>query len=300
MKINWKMTKGLKDLALEDNSVFLQVVSFLIIPVITLILLFPFISAFSIMIGFGAMFVQLIASSIIYDELPITTEEAFITNWIPLILLAPITIPVDIFTSTTTGIWNWFSKKKTEKKVRNAWEYLIEKGLNPKKIDFDKLDKPLGSLSEISNSLFKEVISDQLGRTLIKKSEEIEIVRCEEHGGKICVIGLFTVSEKKPRSDGSNNTTVQGRVFGITFSLSKHTGICKVIHQISQPLSEVHEDEHVEDIWFNLINSSGISSESAKDPLERRRAKHFVDTRSGVIIQDKPVGDPTGQQTELT
>lgn len=298
MKINWKLTNGLKDLITDDDSIVLSMLSSLIIPVLTAVLLFHLTSGASIIFGLLIWLAEIIGGYIVSEETSIPTEKVFFFIWIPFILLAPITIPVDIFTSVSKGIWKWFSKRKSENKIRAAWTHLIEKGLDPKKIGFDKLDKNSKSLSEIARELFEEVILDHLGRSLFPSSEEISIIRYEKHGGKICVIGSLSILENKSRTDGSPDTTVLGRVIGITFSVSKNTGICSVIHYISEPLWKAHEDENVEDMWFNLLNSSGISSESAKDPLERRKMRHFVDEESGVIIED-PVGSQTDCMAEL-
>lgn len=299
MKLEFKMTKAVKEISLENNSL-IPYVSIFIAPVILAVTLFPLFGSWSLAIGglFGVF--QLIFGSAM-SENGIPDEVAFWFLWLPLVMLAPITIPLDIFASVGKGIWKWFSKRKTEKKIRKAWTHLINRGLDPKKIEVDVMGKSTKSLSKIASSLFAEIISDQLGRAPIEEfengiSEEIVVIRVERHGDKICLIGSLTISERNPRDDGSYNSTVQGRVFGITFSVSEHTRVCKVVQHTSRCLSDVHEDEQLEDLWFVLTSSSGVLTETAVDPWQRRMSKNFA---SGVICDTLPVEQENSNSEEL-
>ncbi len=300
MKIQFTATRKLKQIIVdEDRPYFWFYFCSFIIPLTSFALIAPF--------GFGAaavgalitwalqmMFATLISPSR-YE-----IQNAFFC-WIPSILLSPITVPVDFFSSIGKVIWSEFSRQKAAKKIRKAWTHLINRGLDPKKIEVDVMGKSTKSLPEIASSLFAEIISDQLGRAPIEEfengiSEEIVVIRVERHGDKICLIGSLTISERNPREDGSYNSTVQGRVFGITFSVSEHTRVCKVVHHTSRSLSDVHEDEQLEDLWFELTSSSGVLTDTAIDPWQRRVSKNFA---SGVICDTPPVEQENSSAEEL-
>lgn len=300
MKLEFKMTKAVKVVTVNEENVFIQVLSSFIIPIVISTLLFPAIGPASLLLGLASWVIEMFLGCAL-SENGTSNEISFAFLWLPLIMLAPFTIPIDIFSSVGKGIWKWFSKRKTEKKICKAWTHLINKGLDSKKIEVDVIGKSTKSLPKIASSLFAEIISDQLGRAPIGEfesgiSEEIVVIRVERHGDKICLIGSLTISERNPRDDGSYNSTVQGRVFGITFSVSEHTRVCKVVHHTSRSLLDVHEDEHLEDLWFELTSTSGVLTDTAIDPWQRRWSKNFA---SGVIHDTPPTEQENSNSEEL-
>lgn len=303
MKIEFKMTKTLKEVSLDDDGI-VPWVSMCVIPITATFLLFPFMGPVALMIGIVSWFFQIMLASLMNAN-NIPEEFAFFFMWIPVILLAPITIPLDIVSSISKGVWGWFSKRKTEKKIRSSWKYLLEKGLDPHKIEIDSIGNTDNNQAKTAKKLFEEIITDQLERSLIKKSnsnvfEEVKVIRHERNGDKICLIGSFVLSENILRKDGSKNSSIKGRVFGMTFSISEYTGVCKVVHHISRDLREVHEDEQLEDLWFDLTNASDFSSQTAKDPWERRVTKCFGSKSKGAtIFPEETSRDQTSDATEL-
>lgn len=294
MKIEFKITKAMKEIS-TDNDGIVPWFSFFVVPICLTVLSFPFVGPLAIILGIFALVAQIIALGIMQENnFPDEVTLWFI--WIPVILLAPITIPLDIFSSIRKGIWGWFSKKKANKALQKTWQHLLEKGLDNLKIEIDLFDHET-DLSKNIAMLFEEIITDQLGRSIFKKprngvSEKIKIMRFEKIGDKICLIGSFVVTESQSRTDGSNNSFMQGRVFGITLSVSESTGISKVFHHTSRTLQEVHENEQLEDLWFDLLASSGISSNTASDPWKRRMQKCE-------IIQDEAPDGEVISETEL-
>lgn len=295
MNIEFKITKIVKKVSVDQNGIICWV-SLFIIPIAGLVLTAPYLGPLSTLLAAILFFGQIIIGGILCDGFHIDEDVAYFFMWIPVLLLAPLTIPWDIFSSVSKTIWNKLSKNKSEKKLKKSYRQLIEKGLDSRKIETDTRTLH-EDISKTATELFAEIIYDQLGRSLLSKKsgvlEKTKLIKHEKVDDNICLIGSFTVTECKPREDGSKSSTIDGRVFGITFSISKHTEIFKVIHHISRNISEVHGDEQLEDMWFDLTSASGILSETASDPWDRRASKHLQFRNDTVIVSEE--SDPMTQ-----
>jgi hypothetical protein len=305
MKIEFNLTKKIVSVC-DTESV--GMFSSLILPIVIAILSFPFVGPWAIAIGILSWIFEIIVTAgFLHETLDVDENYAFFFIWFPVVILAPITIPVDICSSVVKGIWKWFKKGRADKKTKSAYQSLLKSGLNEREIEIDLVEIPdemtETSLKKIGKRLFQELITDQLDRSILKKSEsgtseKVDLIRVEKDGDKICIIGSFAVSETEKREDSSENKKIKGRVFGVTFSVSKQTGVCKVIHHTSRDLLLAHEEDQLEDLWFDITTASGFSSIKTSDPFERRMSK-FRGPASGVVYEEKPLEDVPIQSQEL-
>lgn len=300
MKIEFTLTRKLKEIVCTNVSDFWFLICFLIIPIITGVLLYPIMSFVSILIAIATMIIQLIIAA---SSSPTSYEirDPFF-GWIPSILLSPITFTYDISYSVFKGIKEYSKKKKVRDKVST----LLTKGLCPKEIEVDHIEGCIEMESaKLADRLFLEVISDQLDRKPIKKGsfkEKLKVMKYQKTASGFFLIGNFISTQKTQRGDGAENSEAKGRVFAIHFAFSPQTEIFRVKHHTSKCISQVETENDIEDMWSDLMITSGNPSE---DFWARRRSRFTnpIDAETGVIFEDSLKEDPRDlpkQQTELT
>lgn len=302
MKIEFTTTRKLKEMTVDEESEFWFWFCSLIIPILFGVLLTPFIGFLPvvILIAFVSYVLQMLIAALMSPSKYYIKNPFF--NWIPNILLSPITLTYDFFQSLVKGALEGFKKKK----VRDRVSTLLTKGLCPKEIEVDHIEGCIEMESaELADRLFLEIISDQLDRKPIKKGsfkERLRVVKYKKTVSGFFLIGNFISTQETQRGDGAENSETKGRVFAIHFSYSPQTEIFRVKHHTSKCISQVETENDIEDMWSDLMITSGNPSE---DFWARRKSRFTnpIDTETGVIFEDSLTEDSQDlpkQQTELT
>jgi hypothetical protein len=115
------------------------------------------------------------------------------------------------------------------------------------------------------------------------------------------LIGNFISTQDTQRGDGAENSKTKGRVFAIHFAYSPQTEIFRVKYHTSKCISQVETENDIEDMWGDLMMTSGNPCE---DFWERRKSRFInkIDEETGVIIESNSEDSRhiPKQQTELT